>query len=292
MSRKISVIVTAILTYIAINTLTIAASNIQDAHDQLLKTGNATVYIDENTEATDFIADVVTIDEDTPYDADMIEVRGTGLHYKVYTDGKLEITTDNVLNIEETEKLLDTMTEEIDSTLSENATQKEILNAITKYIGKTYKYDNVAYADRDTEKNFVTAYHSDRKIICGQYAALTYLLCDRYGIDCKIVAGNQHAYNAIRLDGEDTYTAYDLTKTTYKLSPKVTYVDLITGHYTLGLDSNKLNTAIGNKLNGRITVTYTFPTLTVIAFAIVIAIIVVNKNMKSGKKSKSAKVRK
>jgi hypothetical protein len=122
--------------------------------------------------------------------------------------------------------------------------------------------------------NFVDAYDSSRKIVCSQYASLTYLLCDRFDIDCKIISGNNHIYNAIRLDTEDTYSVYDLTKTSLFMPAKVGFIDMLSLNYTPALEKDELSKALNNGLNSRIVYHFNFTVEEVVIIALVIAIIV------------------
>ena len=273
--NKTNLIVLILTTMLVTSFTTIKASEAADSIHSQLESGqdSAVAYLDNMDEAHSVIAEAIKIDTDSPYDADMMIGRGTSLKLRKYNNGKLEVVLVNPFDINESEKLLDTMEAEIRANLNEDATDKETLNQIIKYIGKTYTYDMFARTDWGDNKNFVDAYNSDKKIICNQYSALTYLLCDRFGIDCKIVSGNDHRYNAIRLTGEDTYTAYDLTKTTFFLPAKVGYIDLLSTNYSLALEDNELSKAIGKALNERIDFHYSITAEEIVIAGIVIIVI-------------------
>lgn len=247
---------------------------------------SAVAYLDNLDDAYDVIADLINIDTESPYDADMVVSRGTSLKLRKYDSGKMELILINPIKLDESEKLLDTMESEIKANLSENASEKETLNQIIRYIGKTYSYDFLARTDWGDNKNFVEAYNSDRKIICTQYSALTYLLCNRFGIDCKIISGNDHRYNAIRLTGEDNYTAYDLTKTTFHLPAKVSYVDLITFNYALRFEDSQLAKAVGTALNNRIDFHYSITIEEIVIIITLIAILVIVSKSKKHRRHK------
>ena len=201
----------------------------------------------------------ILIDKDTPYDAEMALHRAPSYEYTrtTYKSGKvtLDIELNNPINIKEAEKLLDSAETEIKDNLSDDYTQKEALNGIIEYIKSNYTYG----FSNGENNNFIKAYDTDRKMMCAQYSALTYLLCDRFGIEAKIIAGNDHIYNAIKLDTDSKYRAYDLAKTTYKILPaKVSYTDVITGAYAISLEPDKHSKAVGTALNERIDYTYSF----------------------------------
>lgn len=269
-------LITLIFMTLLITTFTsIKATNAAEELHTQLENGESTasVYLDDLDEANGVISELVKIDTESPYDAEMIVSRGTSITIRKYNTGKLELEQINPISIAEANSLLDTMESEIRENLSETPTEKEELSQIIKYIGKTYKYDFLARTDAGTNKNFVDAYNSDRKIICTQYSALTYLLCNRFGIDCKIVSGNDHRFNAIRLNGEDTYTAYDLTKTTFFLPAKVGFVDQITGNYNLEFESSRLSKAIGKALNERIDYHFSLTAEDIVIATLLIAIL-------------------
>ena len=223
----------------------------QDIHNQLAYSNSATVYVDD-IELDEVIARATAIDDkNNPYDADMLLYRAPHFTYTLYNTGKLELKLEGAFSIEESEKLLDKMEQEIRANLDTD-NQKEELKAIIKYITDTYEYDSETFNIRKDNKdvqyiNYVEAYNGNRRIACGQYAALTYLLCNRFGIDCKVVHGNNHLYNIIRLDGQNSYTAYDLTKVEHFLPAKVDFIDLITFGYT-NIGTSKLD-KIENEIN-------------------------------------------
>ena len=291
-NNKIKVTILIALTLMTTCFGTLMASNAaEEMHEQFANgQSSAIAYIDNMNQAHDVIAELISIDTESPYDAEMIISRGTSVKLTKYKSSKIKIELEqiNPINISEADKLLDSMEKEIRANLSDNATDKETLRQIIRYISKTYSYDFLARTDSGDNNNFVDAYNSDRKIICTQYSALTYLLCNRFGIDCKIVSGNDHRYNAIRLDGEDTYTAYDLTKTTFYMPAKVGFVDLITGNYTLAFERNALSKAIGKALNSRISFHYsvTIEEVAIVGIIVLVVFLVGKKNHKRGYSAK------
>ena len=271
------IIATFLITGIILATsLTVYAKDYaQDLYNQLVVNRQATASIyAEDADSYKIIDQFLSIDDkNNPYDGAMIICQGTAFNVKKYSDGREDFGIINPFNIYEAEELLDKMESEIRSELDEDTDQKETLNQIIKYISHTYTYDFTARSSDGKNQNFVDAYNNgNRKIICNQYAALTYLLCDRFGIDCLILSGNDHRFNGIRLDGEDNYTAYDLTKTTFFMPAKVAYVDLITTNYSLELEKQKLSKAIGYAMNKGIDFHYSITIEEIIIFVVIISL--------------------
>ena len=271
-------IITAFLTtgIILATSLTVYAKDYaQDLYNQLVvnRQSTASIYA-EGTDSYKIIDQLLSIDDkNNPYDGAMIICQGTAFNVKKYSDGREDFGIINPFNIYEAEELLDKMENEIRSELDKDADQKATLNQIIKYISHTYTYDFTARSSDGKNQNFVDAYNNgNKKIICNQYAALTYLLCDRFGIDCVILSGNDHRFNGIRLDGEDTYTAYDLTKTTFFMPAKVSYTDLITTNYSLELENQKLSKAIGYAMNKGIDFHYSITIEEIIIFVVIISL--------------------
>ncbi len=274
---------------------TYAKDYAQDLYNQFVVNRQSTASIyPEGADSYKIIDQLLSHDDkNTPYDGAMIICQGTAFVVKQYSDGREDFGVINPFNIYEAEELLDKMEGEIRTELNENANQKETLAQIVKYIGKTYTYDFTARTSDGKNQNFVDAYNNgNKKIICNQYAALTYLLCDRFGIDCVILSGNDHRFNGIRLDGEDTYTAYDLTKTTFFMPAKVSFIDQITTNYSLELEDQKLSKAIGYAMNKGIDFHYSITIEEIIVAGVVIAfafIIFRKPNRKSYAKKRIAK---
>lgn len=250
----------------------------QDIHGQLAYSNEATVYVDSNTDSAEIISQAVAIDEEhTPYDAEMLIYRAPHFTYTKYNTGKLELRLEGAYDIKDAENLLDIMEVEIRSNRASDS-QKDTLNAIIRYINDTYEYDNETYEAKKTDKNilytnFVDAYYGDRKIVCGQYSTLTVLLCDRFDIDCKIIPGYKHLYNLIKLDGETSYTVYDLTKAEYHLPAKVDFVDLLTLNYFNLPSKNKVVSIVNKDIRDRYTYHYSFTAESIVVLSIIVIII-------------------
>lgn len=212
-----------------------ATDNVDVAYEELsISDHNETkIPLEDEESIYDPLKKIVLIDRETPYDAEMILLRGTSIRtrsFKSNKSGKKYVVYEliNAIDIPEAEAFLDLMQQEIDKNLGSNPSQKQILKQIQKYLAKTYSYDyDSLYADGEKE-NFVVAYTQDRKIVCSQYAALVYLLCDRYGIDCKAYYGERHVFNAIRFKDEKDYTLYDFTGIKSRLiTPKVSHLQSV-----------------------------------------------------------------
>lgn len=226
-----------------------ASDSVHDVYMQLVTNNQstATVTLKDDENIYDIIAQLIQIDEETPYDADMIVNRGTSISYNKYNTNKVVISIGEQLDFTKTEALLDIMEEDVRGRIPNKATKDVTLKAIIRYITETYDYNT----DNSTNYNFVDAYYGDRKIKCEQYAAITYLLCYRFGIDCKIVAGNNHAFNIIRLSEDKEYRAYDLTWGESFPGAKVPYLMMYTDTYNVNMNQSEFTKMIGESLNNR-----------------------------------------
>ena len=130
-----------------------------------------------------------------------------------------------VINYDELDELksLNRQIDEIVAGLnvSENASEQEKLNAILVYVLDEYEYDEEVsnsiqnttstsidyskfYGDGHLTGNFL----SDTQI-CGNYAAMTYTLCQRLGLDSYTLLSCNHLWNAVKI--EDYYYYVDST---------------------------------------------------------------------------------
>lgn len=229
------------------------------------------VYVDNGIAKEDVLAALTAIDDmDNLYDGAMSIYRTPQFTILLTENGNLQIELKQHYSIKESEQTLDEMVSEIDKTLPENASQKEKLNAIISFISKNFKYDYDSKKTQGKSQNYIQAYHGNGRILCDQYAAVTYLLCSRYGIDCRIVEGHDHLFNAIRLNGQNEYTAYDLTKTSQYMPAKVGYVDQILDLYKVSEKSDKYEKAVAKVINVPYRLSFTWPdalmAVTAIAF--------------------------
>ncbi|WP_148661984.1 hypothetical protein [Butyrivibrio hungatei] len=209
----------------------------RELYNQLVvnKQDSAEAYAVPSASTNEILKELSSIDDkNNPYDGDMTLFKAPAYKTIRYKSGKIEVILINNINIDESEELLDNMELEIRETLPEVPTQKQCLKAITRYINKIYGYDfNERASDESAERdNFVSAYYGDKKMVCTQYAVITKLLCERFGIDCKLVEGENHMFNAIRLENEITYSMYDLSGSEIILtSPKVGFINATGSNY-------------------------------------------------------------
>lgn len=90
--------------------------------------------------------------------------------------------------------------------------------------------------------------------ICGVYAALVNVCCDRYGIESNVVIGNNHAWNLVNIDGEYWYvdpTALDneeidinkmIKDNSYLINPNfTTYHEPTNKPYNIDFSANEEN---------------------------------------------------
>ena len=154
--------------------------------------------------------------EDDPenlFDGDMVLTRG--YITTLWREGVLTISLNNSYNIKEADALTDSMAQEIMESIKDTNNQRLTMAAICKYITSTYEYDAEAAAIEKSGNygervDFVKAYHGNKKILCTDYAALTYLLCNKMGIKCQLVFGKNHVYNTVKFNDTNRWIAYDL----------------------------------------------------------------------------------
>ncbi len=285
--KKTHLVSMAIVLTLTLNITTYAASNTpaEDLYNQLVAEQQdvGTVYIDDTMLVEDVITQMVSIDSSAnSYDGEMAIYKAPNFRYSRYNTGKLEITLINSYTATEADDLLDIMQKDIQKNLNTDSSQAEILNEIIRYIGRTFNYDHESYFARLADKsiqyqNFIDAYYGNHKIVCGQYAALTKFLCERFGIDCKVVHGNDHLYNLIKLEGQSEYSVYDTTLTAYHLPCKVGYILAATGTYIGRNDTVKssLETAIDKVTTSGIKYHFSFTLIEAIAIIIIVSMLVI-----------------
>ncbi len=253
MNKKLRILLLA-MTMMASAVIGVKAKDADEAAKELYgqivtnEQAAAITYIGKDVDTADVIAKIVEIDDkENTYDGAMAIYKAPSFKVVLYGNGKMELTLNNAFSVKESEQVLDIMSAEINKSLDKDSTQQDKLKAIINFIANNFKYDN---SDDVTEyQNFVQAYKGNKEIVCNQYAILTLLLCDRYGIDCKLIEGNDHVFSLIRLEGEEKYTAYDLTKTSNHLSAKVGYLDQLTGTYAHINNANKYQQALARVIN-------------------------------------------
>lgn len=140
-----------------------------------------------------------------------------GHYYAVMSGNTYTLTLKNAYEVEEADELTDMMVSVINERLGNNTSDRIKMAAICDYITETFDYDyDLENRINNREKNiqytnFVDAYNGNRKIICGDYAQLTYILANKMGIDCEMIYGVDHAYNRVKFSDSDHYIGYDLS---------------------------------------------------------------------------------
>lgn len=103
--------------------------------------------------------------------------------------------------------------------IDENATDQEKLNAILLYVLENYQYDpeishlvdtdderlNDEAANFYTEGEMTAGFENDTQI-CGNYAAITYTLGRRVGLDINMMTSNNHAWDVVKIGDYQYYT--------------------------------------------------------------------------------------
>lgn len=192
---------------------------LKEAVEQLAVSNEATVYyIGGAYIIPSDIVEYACTHEDDPdnlYDGSIIELRGDVETENIH--GCLHAFIDRGFEIDEAEELTDRMVSEISAGLKDNATDREKMAAICDYMAQTYSYDKEALKqieekdDNSLRENFVEAYYGDRKIMCSEYATVTYILARKMGIECDVIRGSKHAYNIVKFADSDHWIGYDLT---------------------------------------------------------------------------------
>ncbi len=185
---------------------------LEACYEALVTEGKNTVSFssEDNISWEDLYNDLVAIDkDDTLYDGRSLDIRGTA--YVSKKGSHYTLTLLRAYDIAEADALTDKMVKEIKETLPENLSDKKLYREIARYIRKNYSYDIAAIMDDNEIANFVEAYNTDRKIVCAGYASLLYLIGRKMGLDCEVYIGEGHAYNGIKFEGDDKYTAIDIS---------------------------------------------------------------------------------
>lgn len=120
----------------------------------------------------------------------------------------------------ELEKVNDELQRAVDiCNLDESLNDKEKLNRILDYVSYKFEYDyafiNIEEEIRDYEQFYKNGYlygalcKEDRRVICGNYAALFQALATRCGLESYLIYSKVHAYNLVNI--EDAYYFTDPT---------------------------------------------------------------------------------
>ena len=178
----------------------------------------------ENTATVEYSGDIIPIDEIQLYFNDMDKPEDLfdgkvacerGHYHSVKKGNRYTLEIQDAYNVDEADALTDMMAEEISSKLDSNASDRMKMAAICDYLTETFSYNKdlgTAIDNNITSKhhNFVDAYNGDRKLLCGDFAQLTYLIANKMGINCGIVYGVDHVYNIVKFADADHYIGYDL----------------------------------------------------------------------------------
>ena len=275
--KEIAAILIVFLASISVcSTVVYATDDVETAYEQMVtRRQNSTgrMATQKGQSVYEPLKELVLIDKETPYDAEMILLRGTAVKRSRFPNGDVEFEVENAFKIWEAERLLDVIQQELAPELGNNPSQKKILRHIRRYLKKTFKYDSEGVRGDGEEENFVDAYYGERKIVCSQYAALVYLLCDRYDIDCKICYGKKHVYNAIRFDGRKDYCIYDFTGTRGIVGAKVSHIEALSSQKYQPDPENEFSRVIRTALNDRINPHASWGTVDLLVCLIVILFI-------------------
>lgn len=195
---------------------------ISDLYNQLVidESNTAQTYypakdFPRNIEMKQYVADQ-TDDPNNLFDGAMLYTRG--YRASLLKDNVFTINLVGSYDVTEADILTDKMVAEITETLRDGASDREKMAAICNYVSEHFDYD---YETGDSEKNgeysernnFVDAYYGDnKKILCTDFAALTYLLANKMDINCELMFGETHVYNRVKFKGSSDWIGYDLAK--------------------------------------------------------------------------------
>ena len=180
------------------------------------KQDSVTFTSTEDYSIYDYLSELAQIDTtDNLFDGMVLVNRGAFTLSK--KGNSYTLTTNNGYSIDEADELTDSFANDILAQAGTDATDKELFYAMSKYLTEIYDYDEslqkqVESGDYSGNFDFVSAYYSNRKLICTEYATVAYLTGQKLGLDIEMIFGNGHVYNIIKFEGEDEYIAFDLTK--------------------------------------------------------------------------------
>lgn len=101
----------------------------------------------------------------------------------------------------------DMLTEELDKFIEDNELKSKgdytKIKLIHDFVCRTTEYDWDTANETDYNGLSYTAYGAvlEHKAVCQGYAALFYRLCKEVGLDCRIITGENHVWNIVKLDG-------------------------------------------------------------------------------------------
>ena len=183
---------------------------------------------------------------DTLFDGEALDLRGS-VEFE-FDNGVYKIAFPNGYDVAEADRLTTEWADEILKKAGENATDREKMYVVSDYVSSIYTY---AYEDYEAGiyNDFVSEYYDDKKIMCGQFSTVTYLIANKLGIDCHIMVSLEHAYNIVRLDDDLNYVIFDLTGGRYGFVDSSAEV-YNPGLYNMdGIDVNDLTYVIRTTVN-------------------------------------------
>lgn len=196
--------------------------NYDSVYEQLVTKRQNTAEFTEEKDISgyDVLLEVIARDsKDDPYDGATLYGRGTWVLRSKGSDRTL--TAENSYNVNEADKVASEIADTIKVLAGDDATDRELFYEYLRYMDENFHFDKelgraVDEMNRTGKalkaKNFVEAYYGDKGLNCNGYTTLTYLVCDKLGIDCEIISGNNHTFNSVKFSDSDKYIAFDLTK--------------------------------------------------------------------------------
>lgn len=186
----------------------------QQMYDALVTKGLSSVTVTSSEDAEQLFADLIEDDrEDTLYDGASILARGYGLKTTV-SGNTYTYTIVDAYDIADADYITDQMAEKAKGIAGEGASTRELAYAVIEVISDTYDYNNEnsneIEADSETVvDNFTKVYYDENpQTTCSSFAAMTYLVMNKVGVETEYVHGADHIYNAVKLNGKD-YTLVD-----------------------------------------------------------------------------------
>ncbi len=183
-------------------------SNYDYLHTQMVTNNQDIVLIkDYKGEDIDDLLSEIAIRDDTdnPYDGVVALLRGKWKLKRTNNDQYFMEISNIIYEKSELDKMTDEIADIVKNRAPEGATGRELFYEYLKYMKETFIYGT----DYSTVTN---AYYGDGKQIdCKGYSLITYFVANKLGNECEIISSKNHVYNAVRFEGEEQFTAFDLT---------------------------------------------------------------------------------
>ena len=196
-------------------------SEVEQAYSQLVTSDltSATVYTERDLikESLSFYGELFSIDkEDTLYDGELLDAKSGWKITKVGENTyEITMTGNNKLTKATLDPFIDMLIAELNNRYDmSNVSKREKFYNIASFITDTYSYDYEHAEKNEQAEDVITAYYGSRKISCTGYALLLYLMCNKLGVDCELMAGDTHMYNIVRFSEDEPYYGVDLAATT------------------------------------------------------------------------------